>query len=118
MAAGIRGSAYTSEVWMSTNGGVSWTQQTATAPFPARNFPDVQVDSMDALYLVAGLAPPAGSTDAVGLNDGLRHTRHATPLSLPPLLVSLADRLCCGVLDAWWWWCGWWCCCCCSVAEW
>jgi len=64
----------TSDVWMSTNG-VSWTQQTPGSPatqLPARSFPDVQVDSKDVLYVVAGLAP---SANGGGLNDGMSSSR-------------------------------------------
>ena len=59
----------TSDVWMSTNG-VTWTQQMPGSPatqLPPRSFPDVQVDSKDVLYVVAGLAP---SANGGGLNDG------------------------------------------------
>ena len=60
----------TSDVWMSVNGGLTWTQQTpgsSATQLPPRSFPDVQVDSKDTLYAIAGLGPAANGG---GLNDG------------------------------------------------
>jgi len=53
------------EVFMSVNGGQSWTKQTSSRPLPKRAFADVYADSKDNLFAIGGLDGPGGS----GLND-------------------------------------------------
>ena len=86
VVAGTRpGQGATGHVWMSTNGGVSWTQQlnsSAATGLPPRSFPDLYVDSTDALYAIAGLMPD-GSNDVWRSSDQGRNWYKQTSMPFP-----------------------------------